>query len=148
EIIFTKNATESINLVAYTYGWANLKEGDEIILSTLEHHSNIVPWQLIAEKTGARIRAVPIDDNGEFLLDAYYDLLGPRTKIVAITHISNAIGTITPVKEIVRAAHDAGAVVLIDGSQAAPHLALDMQDIGADFYVFTGHKTYGPTGIG
>ncbi len=148
EIIFTKNATESINLVAYTYGWANLKEGDQILLSTLEHHSNIVPWQLIAEKTGARVRAVPIDAAGELRMDAFHEMLSEKTKIVAITHISNAIGTITPVREIVDAAHAAGAVVLIDGSQAAPHLALDMQIIGADFYVFTGHKTYGPTGIG
>tara|TARA_R100000005_G_scaffold96401_1_gene82982 strand:+ start:515 stop:1747 length:1233 start_codon:yes stop_codon:yes gene_type:complete len=148
EIIFTKNATESINLVAYSYGWANLKPGDEIILSTLEHHSNIVPWQLIAEKTGAIVKAVPIDEHGEFMLDTYLEMLGPKTKIVAVTHISNAIGTITPVREIIDAAHDAGAVVLIDGSQAAPHMKLDMQALGADFYVFTGHKVFGPTGIG
>lgn len=148
EIIFTKNATESINLVANSYGWANLKPGDEIILSTLEHHSNIVPWQLIAEKTGAVVKAVPIDAHGEFMLDKYLDMLGPKTKIVAVTHISNAIGTITPVKEIIDAAHDAGAVVLIDGSQAAPHMKLDMQALDADFYVFTGHKVFGPTGIG
>jgi cysteine desulfurase/selenocysteine lyase len=148
EIIFTKNATESINLVAYSYGWANLKPGDEIILSTLEHHSNIVPWQLIAEKTGAIVKAVPIDEHGEFMLDTYFEMLGPKTKIVAVTHISNAIGTITPVRQIIDAAHDAGAVVLIDGSQAAPHMKLDMQALGADFYVFTGHKVFGPTGIG
>jgi cysteine desulfurase/selenocysteine lyase len=148
EVIFTKNATESINLVAYSYGWANLKPGDEIILSTLEHHSNIVPWQLIAEKTGAVVKAVPIDEHGEFMLDAYLSMLGPKTRIVAVTHISNAIGTITPVREIIDAAHDAGAVVLIDGSQAAPHMKLDMQALGADFYVFTGHKVFGPTGIG
>ncbi len=148
EIIFTKNATESINLVANAYGWANLKPGDEIILSTLEHHSNIVPWQLIAEKTGAVVRAVPIDAQGEFMLDDYLNMLGPKTKIVAVTHISNAIGTITPVREIIDAAHDSGAVVLIDGSQAAPHMKLDMQALDADFYVFTGHKVFGPTGIG
>lgn len=148
EVIFTKNATESINLVAYSYGWANLKPGDEILLSTLEHHSNIVPWQLIAEKTGAVVKAVPIDEHGEFMLDAYYGMLGPKTKIVAVTHISNAIGTITPVREIIDAAHDAGAVVLIDGSQAAPHMKIDVQSLGADFYVFTGHKVFGPTGIG
>lgn len=148
EIIFTKNATESINLVANAYGWANLKPGDEIILSTLEHHSNIVPWQLIAEKTGAVVKAVPIDEHGEFMLDEYLNMLGPKTKIVAVTHISNAIGTITPVREIIDAAHDAGAVVLIDGSQAAPHMKLDMQALDADFYVFTGHKLFGPTGIG
>ena len=148
EIIFTKNATESINLVAYSWGWTNLKPGDEILLSTLEHHSNIVPWQLIAEKTGAVVKAVPIDAHGEFMMEAYHDMLGPKTKIVAVTHISNAIGTITPVKEIISAAHDAGAVVLIDGSQAAPHMKIDVQDLGADFYVFTGHKVFGPTGIG
>lgn len=148
EIIFTKNATESINLVANAFGWANLKPGDEILLSTLEHHSNIVPWQLIAEKTGAVVRAVPIDAHGEFMLDDYLKMLGPKTKIVAVTHISNAIGTITPVREIIDAAHDAGAVVLIDGSQAAPHMKLDMQALDADFYVFTGHKVFGPTGIG
>jgi len=148
EIIFTKNATESINLVAQSYGGANLKPGDEILLSTLEHHSNIVPWQLIAERTGAVVKAVPIDEHGEFMLDTYLEMLGPKTKIVAVTHISNAIGTITPVKEIIKAAHDAGAVVLIDGSQAAPHMKIDMQDLDVDFYVFTGHKVFGPTGIG
>ncbi|MEH6547548.1 MAG: cysteine desulfurase [Sneathiella sp.] len=148
EVIFTKNATESINLVAASYGGANLQPGDEIILSYLEHHSNIVPWQLIAEKTGATVRAVPIDEHGEFMLDSYLEMLGPKTKIVAVTHISNAIGTITPVRQIIDAAHDAGAVVLIDGSQAVPHLKVDMQEIGADFYVFTGHKVFGPTGIG
>lgn len=148
EVIFTKNATESINLVAASYGGANLQPGDEIILSYLEHHSNIVPWQLIAEKTGATVRAVPIDEHGEFMLDNYLEMLGPKTKIVAITHISNAIGTITPIRQIIDAAHDAGAVVLIDGSQAVPHLKVDMQEIGADFYVFTGHKVFGPTGIG
>lgn len=148
EIIFTKNATESINLVAQSYGGANLKPGDEIILSSLEHHSNIVPWQLIAERTGAVVKAVPIDEHGEFMLDTYLEMLGPKTKIVAVTHISNAIGTITPVKEIIKAAHDAGAVVLIDGSQAAPHMKIDMQDLDVDFYVFTGHKVFGPTGIG
>jgi len=148
EVIFTKNATESINLVAASYGGANLQPGDEIILSYLEHHSNIVPWQLIAEKTGATVRAVPIDEHGEFMLDSYLEMLGPKTKIVAVTHISNAIGTITPIRQIIDAAHDAGAVVLIDGSQAVPHLKVDMQEIGADFYVFTGHKVFGPTGIG
>ncbi|USG63203.1 cysteine desulfurase [Sneathiella marina] len=148
EVIFTKNATESINLVAASYGGANLQPGDEIILSYLEHHSNIVPWQLIAEKTGATVRAVPIDEHGEFMLESYLDMLGPKTKIVAVTHISNAIGTITPIRQIIDAAHDAGAVVLVDGSQAVPHLKVDMQEIGADFYVFTGHKVFGPTGIG
>lgn len=148
EVVFTKNATESINLVAASYGYANLKPGDEIILSYLEHHSNIVPWQLIAEKTGAVVKAIPIDDAGDLRIDEYLNMLGPKTKIVAVTHVSNAIGTVTPVKDIIRHGHDAGAVVMIDGSQAAPHMKLDMQDLDADFYVFTGHKVFAPTGIG
>ncbi|MEH6405345.1 MAG: cysteine desulfurase [Sneathiella sp.] len=148
EIIFTKSATESINLVAQSYGLLALKPGDEIILSYLEHHSNIVPWQLIAERTGATVKAVPIDQNGEFLMEEYLKLLSPKTKIVAVTHISNAIGTIVPVKKVIEAAHNNGTPVLIDGSQAMPHMKVDMQDLDADFYVFTGHKIFGPTGIG
>lgn len=148
EIIFTKNATEAINLVAQSYGLLALKPGDEILLSYLEHHSNIVPWQLIAERTGATVKAVPIDSQGEFLMEEYLKLLTPKTKIVAVTHISNAIGTIVPVKQVIKAAHDKGIPVLIDGSQAMPHMKVDMQDLDADFYVFTGHKVFGPTGIG
>ena len=148
EIIFTKNATEAFNLVAQSYGLLALKPGDEILLSYLEHHSNIVPWQLIAERTGAVVKAVPIDSNGEFLMEEYLKLLSPKTKIVAVTHISNAIGTIVPVKEVIKAAHDKGIPVLIDGSQAMPHMKVDVQDLDADFYVFTGHKVFGPTGIG
>jgi cysteine desulfurase/selenocysteine lyase len=125
-----------------------LKPGDEILLSYLEHHSNIVPWQLIAERTGATVRAVPIDMNGEFLFEEYVKMLTPRTRIVAVTHISNAIGTIVPVKEVIAAAHERDIPVLIDGSQALPHMRVDMRDLDADFYVFTGHKLFGPTGIG
>ncbi len=148
EVIFTKNATEAINLVAQSYGQMALQPGDEILLSYLEHHSNIVPWQLIAERTGATVKAVPVDENGEFLMEEYLKLLSPKTKIVAMTHISNAIGTIVPVKEIIDAAHNMGVPVLIDGSQAMPHMKVDVQALGADFYVFTGHKVFAPTGIG
>ncbi|MBL4740615.1 MAG: cysteine desulfurase [Sneathiella sp.] len=148
EIIFTKNATEAFNLVAQSYGQLALKPGDEILLSYLEHHSNIVPWQLIAERTGAVVKAVPIDSNGEFLMEEYLKLLSPKTKIVAVTHISNAIGTIVPVKEVIKAARDKGIPVLIDGSQAMPHMKVDVQDLDADFYVFTGHKVFAPTGVG
>ncbi|MFB9354581.1 aminotransferase class V-fold PLP-dependent enzyme [Sneathiella chinensis] len=148
EIIFTKNTTEAINLVADSFGRLALEPGDEILLSYLEHHSNIVPWQLAAEKAGATVKAVPIDENGEFLMEEYLKLLGPKTKIVAVTHISNAIGTIVPVKDVIRAAHDKGIPVLIDGSQAMPHMKVDVQELGADFYVFTGHKVFAPTGIG
>jgi len=148
EIIFTKNATEAFNLVAQSYGQLALKPGDEILLSYLEHHSNIVPWQLIAERTGATVKAVPIDSNGEFLMEEYLKLLSPKTKIVAVTHISNAIGTIVPVKEVIKAAHDKGIPVLIDGSQAMPHMKVDVQELDADFYVFTGHKVFAPTGVG
>ncbi|WP_169545861.1 SufS family cysteine desulfurase [Sneathiella aquimaris] len=148
EIIFTKNTTEAINLVAQSYGQLALKEGDEILLSYLEHHSNIVPWQLAAEKVGATVKAVPIDQNGEFLMEEYLKLLSPKTKIVAITHISNAIGTIVPVKEVIEAAHNMGIPVLLDGSQAMPHMKVDVQALDVDFYVFTGHKVFAPTGIG
>ncbi len=147
EIVFTRNTTEAINLVAASHG-ANFRPGDEIILSAIEHHSNIVPWQMLRERAGIVLRVAPVDDSGELILDAFADLLGPRTKLVAITHISNAIGTVMPVAEIVRLAHAAGARVLIDGSQAAPHQAIDVQALDCDFYAFTGHKLYGPTGIG
>ena len=148
EIIFTRNATEAINLVAYTFGRERLKAGDEIVLSIMEHHSNIVPWHFLRERHGAVIKWAPVDDDGNFLLDEFEKLLGPRTKLVALTHMSNALGSIVPVKEAVKLAHDRGIPVLVDGSQAAVHLDVDVADIGCDFYVFTGHKLYGPTGIG
>jgi cysteine desulfurase / selenocysteine lyase len=148
EIVFTRSTTEAINLFASSYGAGFLKPGDEIVLSWLEHHSNIVPWQLLRDRLGVVLRIVPIDDAGEFLLDEYERLLGPRTKLVAVTHTSNALGTVTPIEEIIRLAHRHGARVLIDGSQAAPHRRVDVQALDCDFYVFTGHKVYGPTGIG
>ena len=148
ECIFVRGATEGINLVAQAWGRANIGEGDEIILSTIEHHSNIVPWQMLAAEKGAVIKVIPVDETATLDMDAYADLLGPRTKMVAIGHISNAVGTINPVADIIRMAHDAGALVLVDGCQAAPHTALDMQALGADFYVFSAHKLYGPTGVG
>jgi cysteine desulfurase/selenocysteine lyase len=148
EVIFTRNATEAINLVAASYGLAHVRQGDEIILSILEHHSNIVPWHYHRERKGAVIKWAPVDEHGNFLLDEFEKLFTPRTKIVAITHMSNALGTIVPIKEVVRVAHAHNVPVLVDGSQAAVHLAVDVQDLDADFYVFTGHKLYGPTGIG
>ena len=148
EIIFVRGATEGINLVASSWGRANLSAGDEIILSVLEHHSNIVPWQMIAEQTGAVIRVVPVDDSGTFLIDEYEKLLSPRTKMVAVTHVSNALGTIVPVADVVRLAHAQGAAVLLDGCQAVPHIPVDVQALDVDFYVFSGHKLYGPSGIG
>ena len=148
EVIFTRNATEAINLVAHSYGASFLKAGDEVILSWLEHHSNIVPWQLLRDRIGIVIKVVPVDAAGEFLLDEYERLLGPRTKLVAVTHTSNALGTVTPLREIVRLAHAQGAKVLVDGSQAAPHRMVDVQALDCDFFAFTGHKVYGPSGIG
>jgi cysteine desulfurase/selenocysteine lyase len=148
EIVFTRNATEAINLVASSYGLAKIKEGDEIILSILEHHSNIVPWHFHRERKGAVIKWAPVDEDGNFLLEEFEKLFTSRTKIVAITQMSNAFGTIVPVKEVVRIAHAHNVPVLIDGSQGAVHLAVDVQDIDCDFYVFTGHKLYGPSGIG
>lgn len=148
EIVFTRNATESINLVARAWGDANVRSGDEVLITAMEHHSNIVPWQLLCERTGATLRVAPMDDRGELQMDAFARLLTPRTRMVAVAHLSNALGTINPVAEIVALAHQAGATVLIDGSQAAYHMAVDVRALGADFYVFTGHKLYGPTGIG
>jgi cysteine desulfurase/selenocysteine lyase len=148
EIIFTRNATEGINLVAQSFGSMVLREGDEIVLSIMEHHSNIVPWHFHRERSGAIIKWAPIDDDGNFLLDEFEKLLSERTRIVAITHMSNALGTIVPVKEVIRIAHARGIPVLVDGSQAAVHMPVDVQDLDCDFYVFTGHKTYGPTGVG
>jgi len=148
EIIFTRNATEAINLVAYTFGRERIKAGDEIVLSIMEHHSNIVPWHFLRERQGAVIKWAPVDDEGNFLIDEFEKLLTDRTRMVAITHMSNTLGTIVPVKEVVRLAHARGIPVLIDGAQAAVHLDVDVRDLDCDFYVVTGHKLYGPTGIG
>ncbi len=148
EIIFTRNTTEGINLVAHSYGRQNIGPGDDIIVSNMEHHSNIVPWQMLCEEIGANLRVVPIDDSGELLMDEYEKLLSPRTKLVSITHVSNALGTILPAAEIVRMAHAHGAPVLLDGAQAVLHMPVDMKELDCDFYVFSGHKLLGPTGIG
>ncbi|MCG2637620.1 MULTISPECIES: cysteine desulfurase [Bradyrhizobium] len=148
EVIFTRNATEAINLVASSWGGPNIGEGDEIVISIMEHHSNIVPWHFLRERQGAVIKWAPVDDEGNFLIDEFEKLLTPKTKLVAITQMSNALGTIVPVKDVVKIAHARGIPVLVDGSQGAVHLPVDVQDIGCDFYVFTGHKVYGPTGIG
>jgi cysteine desulfurase/selenocysteine lyase len=148
EIVFTKNATEAINLVASSFGGMRLKEGDEIVLSIMEHHSNIIPWHFFRERFGAVIKWAPVDDDGNFLIDEFEKLLGPRTKMVAITQMSNALGSVVPVKEVVKLAHARGIPVLVDGSQAAVHMDIDVRDIDCDFYVMTGHKLYGPSGIG
>jgi len=148
EIVFTKSATEGYNLVANSFGTMGLGEGDEIILSIMEHHSNIVPWHFLRERKGAVIRWVPVDDDGNFLLDEYEKLFSPKTRMVAITHMSNVLGTVTPASEIVRIAHEHGVPVLLDGAQGAVHLSVDVQALDCDFYVMTGHKLYGPTGVG
>ncbi len=148
EIVFTKNATEAINLVAQSFGGMRIGEGDEIVLTIMEHHSNIVPWHFHRERRGAKLKWVPVTEDGEFRLEDFEAALSPRTKMVAITHMSNVLGTVVPVKEVVRIAHERGIPVLVDGSQGAVHLPVDVQDIGCDFYVFTGHKVYGPSGIG
>jgi cysteine desulfurase/selenocysteine lyase len=148
EIVFVRGTTEAINLVASSWGDQNLSEGDEILLTVLEHHSNIVPWQLLAQRTGARLKSLDIDDEGRLRLDQLDDLLTERTRLVGVTHVSNALGTINPIPEIVEAARRVGAVVLVDGAQAAPHLPFDVEALGCDFYAFSGHKMCGPTGIG
>ncbi|WP_439575445.1 cysteine desulfurase [Phreatobacter sp.] len=148
QIIFTRNASEAINLVATSFGGLQIGEGDEIVLSILEHHSNIVPWHFHRERRGAKLVWAPVDDEGNFLLEEFEKLLGPRVKMVALTHMSNALGTVVPVRECIRMAHERGIPVLVDGSQAAVHMDVDVQGLDADFYVFTGHKVYGPTGIG
>jgi len=148
EIVFTRGATESINLVAHSFAKAFLKEGDEIIISEMEHHSNIVPWQLICEQYGASLKFIPITDCAELDLDAFKGLLSERTKLVSVAHIANATGTINPIKEIARLTHEVDAKILVDGAQAAPHLPIDVQDLDVDFYAFSGHKLYGPTGVG
>lgn len=147
EIVFTRNATEAINLVAHCFG-SRLAAGDEIIISEMEHHANIVPWQLLRDRTGIVLRVAPITDDGALILDAYESLIGPKTKLVAMTHASNVLGTMTPMKEIIRIAHAHGVPVLVDGSQAVVHSKVDVQDLDADFYTFTGHKLYGPTAVG
>jgi cysteine desulfurase/selenocysteine lyase len=148
EVIFTSGTTESINLVMHGYGRKFIGPGDEIILTMLEHHSNIVPWQMLAEEKGAKIRVVPINDAGELLIDEYENLFNEHTKFVSVMHVSNALGSINPVKKMIEFAHARGVPVLIDGAQAAPHMKIDVQDLGCDFYVFSGHKMCGPTGIG
>ena len=148
EIIFTRGTTEGINLVAYTWGRQNIYAGDEIIISGMEHHSNIVPWQILCEEKKAILKIIPVTDEGELDMDAYKNLLSSKTKLVSIVHVSNALGTINPVKEIIDAAHDAGAVVLVDGAQSSVHLDIDVQQMDCDFFAFSGHKVYGPTGIG
>ena len=148
EIVFTRGTTEGINLVAQAWGRANLRPGDEILISTMEHHSNIVPWQMAAQATGAVVRAIPITDAGELDMDAFRALLSPKTRLVAIVHVSNALGTVNPVAEIVRAAHAVGAIVLVDAAQSIPHARIDVKTLDCDFLAFSGHKVYGPTGIG
>jgi len=148
EIIFVKGTTDGINLVAHSYARQHLGEGDEIIISTMEHHSNIIPWQVLCQEKGACLRVIPISDVGELLMDEYESLLSSRTKLVAITHVSNVLGTVNPIKQIVEMAHSQGVPVLVDGAQATPHMPVDVQKLGCDFYVFSGHKIYGPTGIG
>lgn len=148
EIIFTRGTTEGINLVAHSYGRKFVHGGDEIIISALEHHSNIVPWQLLCEQAAAKLRVIPVNDHGELLMDEFAQMLGPRVKMVAVTHLSNALGTINPVKRIIELAHSQDIPVLLDGAQAAPHLQVDVRDLDCDFYVFSGHKLCGPTGIG
>ena len=148
EIVWTRGTTEAINLVASTWALDNVGEGDEILLSTMEHHSNIVPWQLVARRTGAKVRYIEMDDQGRLLLDQLSDVLGERTKIVSLGHISNALGTVNPIAEITRRVHDVGALMMIDGAQAGPHRPVDVQELGCDFYAISGHKMCGPTGIG
>ncbi len=148
EVIYVRGTTEGINLVAQAYGRPRLKADDEIVISTMEHHSNIVPWQMLCQQTGAKLKVVPVTDEGEFEFEAYLKLLGPKTRIVATVHLSNSLGTINPVKKIVEAAKAQGAMTLLDGAQSVPHIPVDVQDIGCDFYAFSGHKVFGPTGIG
>lgn len=148
EIIFVRGTTEAVNLVAQTYGRTHLGEGDEVLITAMEHHSNIVPWQMVCEQKRARLRVAPINDAGELLLEELEKLIGPRTKLVAVTHVSNVLGTINPIGSIVEMAHSRGARVLVDGAQAAPHLEIDVQALGCDFYAISGHKMFGPTGIG
>ncbi|MDH5763243.1 MAG: cysteine desulfurase [Nitrospinota bacterium] len=148
EIIFTSGTTQAINLVAYSFGKAFVKAGDEIIISNIEHHANTVPWQVLCEDRGAHLKVIPVNDRGELIMEEYQKLLSPKTRIVSVNHVSNALGTVNPIKEITRLAHEAGAKVLIDGAQSTPHMKIDVQDIDCDFYTFSGHKMYAPSGIG
>ena len=148
EIIFCRGTTEAINLVAQTFGKKNIGKGDEILISHMEHHSNIVPWQMLCEETGASLKVAPIDDAGDIILEEYKKLLSPKTKLVSIVHISNSLGTINPVKEMIQLAHAQSIPVLLDGAQAVPHIPVDVQDLDCDFYAFSGHKLFGPTGVG
>jgi len=148
EIIFTRGTTEGINLVAYTWGRQNIMAGDEIIISGMEHHSNIVPWQILCEEKAAVLKVIPVNDNGELLMDAYKALLSNKTKLVSVVHVSNSLGTVNPIKEIIEAAHQVNAKVLIDGAQSAVHLDIDVHEMDCDFFAFSGHKVYGPTGVG
>ena len=148
EIVFTRGTTESINLLAYSFGEAMMKEGDEVIISTMEHHSNIVPWQLLAERKGIKLRVIPITDEGELVMEEYERLFNEKTRLVSVMHVSNVLGTVNPVRRIIDTAHSHGVPVLIDGAQSTPHFAVDMQDLDCDFFAFSGHKIYGPTGVG
>jgi len=148
EVIFVRGTTEAINLVAHSYGRTHVQAGDAVLISAMEHHSNIVPWQILCEERGARLRVVPMNGRGELLLDEYEKLLIPRTKLVAVSHVSNALGTVNPVRQIIAMAHEHGIPVLVDGAQAVPHLQVDVQELDCDFYAFSGHKMYGPTGVG
>ena len=148
EIVFTRGTTESINLLAYSFGEAMMKEGDEVIISTMEHHSNIVPWQLLAQRKGIRLRIIPITDEGELVMEEYERLFNEKTRLVSVMHVSNVLGTVNPVRRIIDTAHSHGVPVLIDGAQSTPHFAVDMQELDCDFFAFSGHKIYGPTGVG
>jgi len=148
EVVFTKNVTEAINLVAWSFARPRLREGDEVLVTHMEHHANIVPWQLVCEHTGARLRVAPVDDEGSLVLDEFESMLGERTKMVAVTHVSNVLGTVNPVKELVSLARERGIPTLVDGAQAVPHMPVDVAQLGCDFYGFTGHKLFGPTGVG
>ena len=148
EIIFTRSTTESINLIAASFGWLQIKSGDEVLISAMEHHSNIVPWQILCERVGAKLKIIPVKDDGTLDLEAYQDLLTKQTRIVGLIHVSNVLGTVNPAKQIIQLAHQKGIPILLDGAQAAPHMIIDVQDLGCDFYAFSSHKLYGPTGIG
>lgn len=148
EIVFTRGTTESINLLAYSFGEAMMKEGDEVIISTMEHHSNIVPWHLLAQRKGIRLRVIPITDEGELVMEEYERLFNEKTRLVSVMHVSNVLGTVNPVRRIIDTAHSHGVPVLIDGAQSTPHFAVDMQELDCDFFAFSGHKIYGPTGVG